>query len=328
MARPPTRTPKLGSLQEFNPDIEAFSAYIERTKAYFAVNDVPTKKKVLVLISVIGAQNYSLLRSLTAPDLPQDSSFDELVALLTKHFEPQPLVIAQRFHFYRRNQAATESIAAYVAELRRLSTHCDFAEFLDSALRDRLVCGIRSESAQKRLLSEADLTLKKAMELAQGMEAADKNAKSLKESDPAIRQITKFKPNTQSMYRKPCGRCGKTNHDAQNCHFAKATCHACGKIGHIAPAFRSSKGKKQRSSVEPPKSRGRNGNVNHLPGTDSEDDDVTIFTVGSKASQPISIEVTADQSKLSMEVDTGAAVSIISQETWKYVFPKHQFATV
>ena len=234
------------------------------------------------------------------------------------------MVIAQRFHFYRRNQAATESIAAYVAELRRLSAHCDFAEFLDSALRDRLVCGIRSESAQKRLLSEADLTLKKAMELAQGMEAADKNAKSLKESDPAIRQITKFKPNTQSTYRKPCSRCGKTNHDAQNCRFAKATCHACGKIGHIAPACRSSKGKKQRSSVEPPKSRGRNGNVNHLPGTDSEDDNVTIFTLGSKASQPISIEVTADQSKLSMEVDTGAAVSIISQETWKYVFPKHQ----
>ena len=83
MARPPTRTPELGSLQEFNPDIEAFSASIERTKAYFAVNDVPTEKKVLVLISVIGAQNYSLLRSLTAPDLPQDSSFDELVALLT-----------------------------------------------------------------------------------------------------------------------------------------------------------------------------------------------------------------------------------------------------
>ena len=39
-----TRTPKFGTLQEFNPDMEAFPAYIERTKAYFTANDVPTEK--------------------------------------------------------------------------------------------------------------------------------------------------------------------------------------------------------------------------------------------------------------------------------------------
>ena len=54
----------------------------------------------------------------------------------------------------RWNQAATENIAECVSELRRLSA------------RDRLVCGIRSETEQKCLLSEADLTLKRGMELA------------------------------------------------------------------------------------------------------------------------------------------------------------------
>ena len=45
------------------------------------------------------------------------------------------------------------------------------------ALSDRLVCGLRNTGIQKRLLSEASLTLAKAGEIAQGMEAAEKNAK-------------------------------------------------------------------------------------------------------------------------------------------------------
>ena len=45
-----TRTPKCSTLQEFNPDIEAFSAYIEHTIVYLAANDVPTENQVLVPI--------------------------------------------------------------------------------------------------------------------------------------------------------------------------------------------------------------------------------------------------------------------------------------
>ena len=65
----------------------------------------------------------------------------------------------------------------YVAELRRLAIHCEFGDYLDQALRDRLVCGLCNEHTQ---LVEADLTLAKAVSLAQGMEAADKNAKGFK----------------------------------------------------------------------------------------------------------------------------------------------------
>ena len=46
--------------------------------------------------------------------------------------------------------------------------------------KDRLICGTSSEHMQRRLLSEADLTFKKVLELAQGLEAAAKNAHTLK----------------------------------------------------------------------------------------------------------------------------------------------------
>ena len=100
------------------------------------------------------------------------------MAILKSHFEPKLLIIAERFHFHRRSQAMEESIGEYLAELRRLSTHCSFGDYLEQALRDRIVCGIRSENIQKRLLAEAELTLKRVVEIAVGMEAAEKTTKA------------------------------------------------------------------------------------------------------------------------------------------------------
>ena len=57
-------------------------------------------------------------RSLLAPALPQDKDFDTLLAVLKSHFDPKPLVIAERFRFYKRNQSSTETIAEFEADLR------------------------------------------------------------------------------------------------------------------------------------------------------------------------------------------------------------------
>ena len=160
-----------------------------------------------MLVTVIGPQTYSLLRSLTALDLPHDKAYTLLSTLLKSHSEPKPLVIAERF---QRNQHADESIAVFVAELRRLSAYCEFGD-LDDALRDRLVCGLRNESIQKRLLSEANLTYQRAMELAQGREAVEQNSRSLKSTEPAINHVSNGIP-ANSRERQPCFRCGRTNH--------------------------------------------------------------------------------------------------------------------
>ena len=43
------------------------------------------------------------------------------------------------------------------------------------ALRDGLVCGLKSVQIKKKLLAERDLTFKKAFEIAQSMELANKD---------------------------------------------------------------------------------------------------------------------------------------------------------
>ena len=57
-----------------------------------------------------------------------------------------------------------------------MSTFCEFGDQLNNALRDRLVCGLKSEVIQKRLLVIKDLTFNDALDMVQGMEVVDHNA--------------------------------------------------------------------------------------------------------------------------------------------------------
>ena len=105
-----------GSVQEYNQESKLFSAYLERVNLFFSANDLEDDKKVPIFLTVVGSKTYSLLRSLVAP-LPQEKTFAELSEVLKVHFEPKPLVIAERFLFHKHSQALGESIANYMAEL-------------------------------------------------------------------------------------------------------------------------------------------------------------------------------------------------------------------
>ena len=170
-----------GHIQEFDPNVESISSYLERVGLYFVANKIESERQVAVFLSLIGGKNYALLRDLLLPQQPKDKSLDELMGTLKRHFEPKPVVIAERFHFHRRGQGVDESVAEYVAELRKLATHCRFGGYLEEALRDRLVCGLREESTQRALLTENELTLARALEIAQSREAVLMNAQRLKE---------------------------------------------------------------------------------------------------------------------------------------------------
>ena len=56
--------------------------------------------------------------------------------------EPKTIVIAESYMFYKRNQKDGETIASYIVELRRLARKCEFKDYLNTALRDQVVCGL------------------------------------------------------------------------------------------------------------------------------------------------------------------------------------------
>jgi len=145
----------------------------------------------------------------------------------------------------------------YMAELQRLAMHCAFNDYLDEALYDHLVRGLKSEGIQRRLLTEDKLDLKRALELAQGMELAQKKAQVLKEGNETnfevssdshpkvVAQLQEVSEEIDWVGRQPrpqgtsgTGRkyyqCGRIDHLAHNCVHKDTVCHICKKLGHLA----------------------------------------------------------------------------------------------
>lgn len=169
----------IGKIEPYDEGVEKWTSYQERLEEYFAVNEIGNNKKVSALLTLLGGKTYSLLRNLTAPDKPSTKTYEDLVTLLRNHLTPKPLIIAERFRFHKRSQHDGETVTQYLAELRKLAEYCDFGANLNDSLRDRFVCGLKAENIQKRLLSEAQLTLTKALEMAVAMETGTKDATEL-----------------------------------------------------------------------------------------------------------------------------------------------------
>ena len=204
---------------------------------------------------------------------------------------------------------------------------------MEDALRDRFVCGVRSQNIQKRLLSEPDLTFAKACTLALANEAAEKNVQDLNTTEVVVQKVfskggsqpksaaptrsqtrsgpTSRSQNNGNQRKSPkcqksiaeCYRCGSKKHKAHKCRHIKTVCHNCHKIGHLARVCHSSQ----------PKSE------HHLQEEDSREAS-PLFRMGSGSSKPITVSVQINQQPVEMELDTGAARSVMSETVWQRLF--------
>ena len=186
-------------------------------------------------------------------------------------------------------------------------------------MRDRLVCGIRHENTQKRLLSESNVTLAKAIEIARGIEAAESQSSQLKATNSAPVMNVKFTKRNQDRdtaeKHGTCTRCGGRNHQSKDCHYKDVRCHKCNKQGHLAKMCRTKK-----MSTTPPSRRVQQTNwVEETPNSNSDN---SIFQLHGKSSKPFTVDLCIDGITLNFEVDTGAAVTLISEETYRKHFPR------
>ena len=315
----------LGTLGPFDPDSEDWTCYCERLEQFVGVNGIDNAdKKRAVLLSSCGSAVYQVIRNLVAPEKPADKSFSELVKLVRDHYCPPPSVTVQRYNFNSRTQKEGETVSQFVAELRRLSEHCDFKATLDDMLRDRIVCGVRNSSVQRRLLAESGLTFKKAFKLVQSAESAEKNATEIQRSVTVAVNAVQKTSEVQARSRNTCYRCGG-KHNGKDCLLdTSIVCYNCGKQGHLSRVCRSPK-------VSGAKGRGRGSTRGsaavqqvNLPPVEGEET-YTLFTLSREGFRaPLTIDVVADGVQLSMEVDTGAVASIISKCTYRRQWSKQK----
>ena len=206
-----------GGFGAFEDGHEEWASYMECLEQYFTTNDIKTaEKKRAILLCVCGAATYQVIRNLTTPGKPTDHTLEELVQFLQAHCNPPPSVTIQRFTFNTRSQKDGETVSQFMAELCRLLEHCAFDVSLDDMLRDWLVCSVRDTRVQRRLLAEPNLTFKKAFEICQSAEVAEKNARELQMSQkykvPPLLGYHQSSRAKEPATPLPCYRCGGKKH--------------------------------------------------------------------------------------------------------------------
>ena len=207
-------------------------------------------------------------------------------------------------------------------------------------LRDRIVCGIRDEKIQRRLLVEKKLTFQKAYEIATAMEVTMKNMTVLQESKESVsvNKVTVQADGTNGRRiprRSVCFRCGGS-HSAQTCRFKDLNCYYCKQKGLIAdrcPNRNKNQSRGEKQDVQPNKSdqRGysgkqRSGNLHQLEDVVNvfdedagEEGDVygELFCVNSsRGHNPYKVTVLVNGVNVTMEIDTGTSTTAVDEKTF------------
>lgn len=214
--------------EPFDDNEEPWTSYLERLEIAFLFNNVSEENKTITLLHVIGKKSYGILRDILQPKLPTDFSYKELIKRLTKHFSPPPNEVAESFKFHSRHQQEGEDIQKFATELKRLSRYCNFGNYLNTALRNQFIQGLRNETIQAKLISEAVSTMDKALELAMTLERAYQDATTLHRRGDLTVEIEKVSKQNNTYTNKVCYRCGKSH--TTPCPHINTFCSYCKKL--------------------------------------------------------------------------------------------------
>ena len=114
-----------------------------------------------------------------------------------------------------------------------------------------------------------------------------------------VRELKATVATMQSQTNKTCGRCGRSQHDRQQCPARDAVCHKCAWKGHFKSMCRST-AKIQEVQLENAGSTAEEAFLGHL-------------TQQGASPSPWAVTLFLNGKPIQFEIDTGAEVLVISQ---------------
>lgn len=314
---------------------ESFSNFIKRLEIFLLLKneDSDEKTKVYILLHSLTPYLHQQLYDICAPENPLHKSYNELVKLLTDYLDPKPSVWALQHKFITRTQQAQENITDFSVALKKISVDCKFdctcgKNVADMFLSLQFIRGLRDNDIRTKLLQDQNQRAYKdivqtafTMELGKS-ESAIVNTEhrptehlhqihKSKTASPAFDKRTgKASTTKQSLdfekLKGKCYRCGSSNHKANQCRFQDSHCNRCKKKGHIASVC-----------LQPKENIGLDTHQTENETYEDEVKDHEINNVGGDATDKFMIKIEIEGKSVSMELDTGAALSTISYRNFE-----------
>ena len=304
------------------------------------------------MLHLLGTDIQQRLKDCDAPnenDQEVTDEYEQTKTQLRLLLKPQVRTIYERNIFHSMNMTdKDENVRDFVIRLRKQADRCSFSRTQrDEMIRDILIARCPHPTLQVHLLEAQKLTTEDAVKIwesylqvrTQSQKLQERNVKEkdpspeTEQTGPQHENVNKIrekyrappKPFTErSQYNPPgsdisaCFRCGRKGHNSYACTATKGqTCHKCGGKNHFARACRSSQTRRQQPSL------GTRRRVNHLQESEEEDhEEELVFSTRPK--KPINeklkrglTEISIENVKVKVLVDTGASVDIITRQDFK-----------
>ena len=241
----------------------------------------------------------------------------EVLDIFDKQFLPKRNVIYERHVFRNEAQRPGETVDIFATRLRSLVKTCEYGSIRDEMIRDQIVDKCLSHRLRCHLLREQGLTLESALTIARSMEDADRQADLMEDrtaEDHAARAVTASRPDRrpaagasdQSDGRVKCFRCGKGNHDPDDCFARSKKCHGCGRVGHYQRMCRAA-------------DRSRTGRRQNRLVTSDHEDHVFRLT---DADHDVTYPVQVSGQPCDLLVDSGATCNVMCEALFRERFGK------
>lgn len=234
-----------GQLEDIEDWLERFDQMADVHDAVLEAKDAQTinARKVALLLSRIGADGYRMLKAHLAPELPKSKTYDELITAIRTNFAASTSIVSESFKLSQIKQETSETLNMFMSRVKMKASKCNFGDSYDRMVRDRFICGLRSERTRAFLISDDKVdTAAVALQKAVSRENSYNDAHQMNSVNAVKFKKTLFsktfqnnKPSSSSpghttRSTDTCSKCTLRGHSAKDC---KVRCRFCRKPGHI-----------------------------------------------------------------------------------------------
>lgn len=337
----------IGSIDVYHVG-KSFGNWVERFEILCALHNVTVDTKRSWFISLSGEEVFDEIKLLFPKQDVNQLSYDDIIKKLKSRFDRTEPALMHRYKFYNRSQGIAESSENFVLAVKLLAENCNFREFKDEAVRDKLILGLRDKVLQQKLLMEDDVALDAVEKTIISTELAGKRVKDIiEQNDSEVLSIkhrlgrkkydtsgnrfehgARFRPRSISSERSNSRdrNSYKMRHDTKQWgSHSNAVCNLCKRRGHIRKDcwFLNKKNTvkfvEQETETQPVVFDKFNRMNLHDSGEESDINCMKISGTNGENDACL-VEALVNGKQLIMEIDTGSAVTVISEFLYEKLF--------